>query len=349
MRYAGNCVRLSLCAVLAITATAIDVQAQATSGDTAATIAALEKGADALDLQKPPNYPAAYALYLQAANLGSAYSQWQVGWMNERGHGVPQSYSQAIVWYKKAAIQARGHVYTVDKTMGCVCSAAARLGMIYWLGWGVPRDLAQAREWAQLAVSEGDSGTVLAQINNFAAAHPAAQPAPAQPAPAPQQDAPQQGQGICAAVYIVFGMDATYGTHVFYGAAWSRISYADALAGAKTELMKVVTGDEVDPRQLPGAGGQYAAKPEQGSGCTYAHGAVAGALKIRPSGGSMWNPGGAAGTSILGPGIYDIIDASFGDSTDGSASAALSKCQTRPHVSGGGDSDHETCTVLQQW
>jgi len=37
-------------------------------------------------------------------------------------------------------------------------------------------------------------------------------------------------------------MDATYGTHVFYGAAWSRISYADALAGAKTELMKVVTG-----------------------------------------------------------------------------------------------------------
>jgi hypothetical protein len=144
-------------------------------------------------------------------------------------------------------------------------------------------------------------------------------------------------------------MDATYGTQVFYGAAWSRISYADALAGAKTELMKVVTGDEVDPRQLPGAGGQYAAKPEQGSGCTYAHGAVAGALKIRPSGGSMWNPGGAAGTSILGPGIYDIIDASFGDSTDGSASAALSKCQTRPHVSGGGDSDHETCTVLQQW
>jgi len=97
MRYAGNCVRLSLCAVLAITATAIDVQAQATSGDTAATIAALEKGADALDLQKTAKYPAAYALYLQAANLGSAYSQWQVGWMNERGHGVPQSYSQAIV------------------------------------------------------------------------------------------------------------------------------------------------------------------------------------------------------------------------------------------------------------
>jgi len=134
--------------------------------------------------------------------------------------------------------------------------------MIYWLGWGVPRDLAQAREWAQLAVSEGDSGTVLAQINNFAAAHPAAQPAPAQPAPAPQQDAPQQGQGICAAVYIVFGMDATYAPMSFTvqpGPASPMLMLWRAQKRADEGSYR----DEVDPRQLPGAGGQYAAKPEQ--------------------------------------------------------------------------------------
>lgn len=341
MRYARNCVRWSLCAVTVLGTMAIDAPAQAPSGNTAATIAALEKRADALDLQKPPNYPAAYALYLQAANLGSAYSLWQVGWMNERGHGVPQSYTQAIVWYKKAAIQGQGHVYSIDKTMGCVCSAAARLGMIYWHGWGVPVDLAQAREWAQLAVSEGDSGTVLAQINSFAAAH-SAPPPDTQPAPAPQQAAPQQGQGTCAAVYITGVEDNTYGAHWLYGAAWSRTTLNEAESAAQAELMKVGAG--ADPRVLPG--GQYAPSPYAGSGCSYAHGAVAGKLKIAPGGCSMFNSGCAPGTGILGAGIYDAIVANFADSTDAAASAAMSLCHT---TNGSGDNDDETCAVLQQW
>ena len=106
--------------------------------------------------------------------------------------------------------------------------------------------------------------------------------------------------------------------------------------------MQVAVG--VDPADLPG--GKFGPPPATGSGCTYAHGAVAGKLKIRPSGGSMWNPGGAAGTSILGAGIYDMVTVNFADSTDAAVSVAISQCQVQK---GSGDNDHEVCKVLEQW
>jgi tetratricopeptide (TPR) repeat protein len=275
-----------------------------------------------------------YASYLAAGRW--TLDVEKIGWMYLNGLGVTKNQSEAISWLNK--------ILALDKANASKPGSMDDLiGRLYLSGLANGTDRAndpqQARAWLQKAANLGnqDAMNALAQLNAQSAP-------PAQPTPAPQQATPQQG--ICAAVYIVAGEDSVYGTHMFYGAAWSRSSYADALAGAKSELLKVATANEVDPRELPDAGGQYAATPQTGSGCTYAHGAVAGKLKIAPSGSSIWNPGGAGGTSPLGPGIYDIIAANFADSTDAAVSAAMSQCQT---TDGPGNNDRETCTVLQQW
>jgi hypothetical protein len=243
------------------------------------------------------------------------------------GAGTPRNYSQAMLWYQKAAAQG-------------YAAAQSQIGGMYMKGEGVAKDPAQARAWYQKAAAQGwrPAQNALAQMNGQS---PSAI-APAQPAPAPQQAAPQQGQGICAAVYITGVEDNTYGAHWLFGAAWSRTTLGEAESAAQAELMTVAAG--ADPSVLPG--GQYAPSPATGSGCTYAHGAVAGKLKIAPGGCSMFNSGCAAGTSILGAGIYDAIVANFADSTDAAVSAAMSQCQT---TNGSGDNSDETCAVLQQW
>jgi hypothetical protein len=307
------------------------------------TIAALMQQAQALFNQG--NNVQALAAYEQAANLGSVFCMTQAAGIYAgqlvpiKGVPPPLDFAKAASLLRMAI--AAGKALGTPDGMSVAANAERFIGYLYSIGGpNLPADLAQARAWIQQAIADGDP-TAQQLLNSL---NPAPAPAPAAPAPAPQQAAPQQG--ICAAVYIVAGEDSVYGTHMFYGAAWSRSSYADALAGAKSELLKVATANEVDPRELPDAGGQYAATPQTGSGCTYAHGAVAGKLKIAPSGSSIWNPGGAGGTSPLGPGIYDIIAANFADSTDAAVSAAMSQCQT---TDGPGNNDAETCTVLQQW
>jgi TPR repeat protein len=103
MRLARNCARWSLCVVIVFGTMAIDVPGQAPSGSTAATIAALERQADALSLQL--KYAAAFPLYLQAANLGSMKSECMVGTMYKYGRGVTTDLSQAFNWFLKASEQ----------------------------------------------------------------------------------------------------------------------------------------------------------------------------------------------------------------------------------------------------
>ncbi|MGD0348227.1 MAG: tetratricopeptide repeat protein [Terracidiphilus sp.] len=277
-----------------------------------------------------------YASYLAAGRW--TLDVEKIGWMYLNGLGVTKNQSEAISWLNK--------ILALDKANASKPGSMDDLiGRLYLSGLANGTDRAndpqQARAWLQKAANLGnqDAMNALAQLNAQSAP-------PAQPTPAPQQATPQQG--ICAAVYTVVGSGGPYGSHYYYGAAWSRSSYADALSGANSELMKFIGGaNDVDPRQLPGAGGQYAATPAEGSGCTYAHGAVAGALKIAPGGCSMFNSGCAAGTSTMGPGIYDKMNANFADSTDAAASAAISACQT--NKAAGGDIDHEVCNVIEQW
>jgi hypothetical protein len=234
------------------------------------------------------------------------------------GKGTPLNYFLAAQWFYKAALQ--GHL-----------NAEFLLGDQFMRGLGIASNPAQGNMWIRRAAAHGYQDAIKYH-------------APANAQPSPAVAASQQSntrQGTCAAVYII-NVGGEYGQHYDYGAAWNRSSYDDALAGAKSQLMQVAVG--VDPADLPG--GKFGPPPATGSGCTYAHGAVAGKLKIRPSGGSMWNAGGAAGTSILGAGIDDMVTVNFAVSTDAAVSVAISQCQTQK---GSGDNDHEVCKVLEQW
>jgi TPR repeat protein len=60
--------------------------------------------------------------------------------MYDGGRGVPQDYSAALSWYRKAAEQGNA-------------AAENNLGPLYAYGRGVPQDYVQAYMWFQLAAS----------------------------------------------------------------------------------------------------------------------------------------------------------------------------------------------------
>jgi hypothetical protein len=80
------------------------------------------------------------------AGQGDPVAQFEVGARYATGEDVPQDYSQALLWFSKAAEQ--GNV-----------SAQATLGAYYWAGRGVPQDLGKAYYWAILAEAGGDEGS----------------------------------------------------------------------------------------------------------------------------------------------------------------------------------------------
>ena len=81
------------------------------------------------------------------AEQGDAVAQAGLGFMYEKGKGVPQDYAEALRWYRLAAEQ--GHAI-----------AQVNLGTIYYQGWGVPQDYKEAVRWFRLAA---DQGLALAQ------------------------------------------------------------------------------------------------------------------------------------------------------------------------------------------
>ena len=69
-------------------------------------------------------------------------SQYQLGKFYQRGQRVPQDYSEAIQWYRKAG--EHGHRL-----------AQFNLGQMYALGQGMLRDYVQAHMWLNLAAARG--------------------------------------------------------------------------------------------------------------------------------------------------------------------------------------------------
>src|SRR5690606_7063926 len=49
------------------------------------------------------NYQSSFYWYTEAAENGDAFSQYEVGYMYEHGHGVELCYYEAVRWYKKSA------------------------------------------------------------------------------------------------------------------------------------------------------------------------------------------------------------------------------------------------------
>ncbi len=79
---------------------------------------------------------------LWGAKQGHRGGQVQMGFMYERGMGVPQDYAEAAKWYRKAA--ERGERL-----------AQYNLGIMYKEGKGVPRDIIQAYVWLSLSMLKG--------------------------------------------------------------------------------------------------------------------------------------------------------------------------------------------------
>jgi hypothetical protein len=80
------------------------------------------------------------------ARQGETTAQFTLGARYATGDEVPQSYSEAVRWFSKAAEQ--GHVV-----------AQATLGAYYWAGRGVPQDLSKAYFWSILARAGGDEAS----------------------------------------------------------------------------------------------------------------------------------------------------------------------------------------------
>jgi hypothetical protein len=204
--------------VIVLGTTTITASSQAPSGNTAASIAALEKQADALYQQQ--NFAAAFPLYLKAANLGSAHSENQVGLAYMTGYGTTRNVKLGMSWIRKAAAQGDPHSeFTLGlnylngsgttppdyaTAMLWFQKAAAQgepvaetnLGDMYAKGEGVAKDPVQARFWYLKAAAQGQG-----PLRN----------APGQPAPAPQQAGPQPA----AADVMVPSLGSCVTTHMW--------------------------------------------------------------------------------------------------------------------------------------
>ncbi|MEM7192674.1 MAG: tetratricopeptide repeat protein [Pseudomonadota bacterium] len=84
------------------------------------------------------DYAEAMQLMMPLAEDGDRHAQFLIGFMHERGQGMPKDYEKAAEWYARAADQ--GHP-----------NAQNNLGVLYKYGRGVPKDYARAYSWFGLA------------------------------------------------------------------------------------------------------------------------------------------------------------------------------------------------------
>ena len=90
----------------------------------------------------PESYAEAVKWWRKAAEQGHALAQSALGDMYCIGEGVPESYAEAVKWYRKAAEQ--------GDAVG-----QYNLGAMYSLGAGVQKDMAQATKWIRKAAEQG--------------------------------------------------------------------------------------------------------------------------------------------------------------------------------------------------
>jgi hypothetical protein len=88
----------------------------------------------------PQDYTEAAEWYRKAAEQGFARGQNALGFIYIHGRGVPQNYAEALTWYRKAADQG-------------LAEAQQDLGVMYAKGNGVPQDYVMAHMWFNLAAA----------------------------------------------------------------------------------------------------------------------------------------------------------------------------------------------------
>jgi TPR repeat protein len=87
---------------------------------------------------KNGDYATALKEFLPLAKLGNAVAQSTLGFMYDRGLGVPQDEKEAAQWFRLAAEQGDA-------------AAQSLLGQAYYDGRGVPQDDQEAMRWFRLA------------------------------------------------------------------------------------------------------------------------------------------------------------------------------------------------------
>ena len=95
------------------------------------------------------DYATALREWTPLAKQGNALAQTGLGWMYQKGQGVPQDYKTAVKWTRLAAEHG-------------VAGAQHNLGVMYDKGNGVPQDYKTAVKWYRLAAEQGDAD---AQVN----------------------------------------------------------------------------------------------------------------------------------------------------------------------------------------
>ncbi|MFM1854896.1 MAG: hypothetical protein RLZ83_205 [Pseudomonadota bacterium] len=133
----GNVGRAGLMAAVVLLATAwltLTPQAQAQTAaavpddQVEAGVAALERG----------HYAIAMRAFRADAAKGNALAASNIGYLYERGLGVPQNYAEAMAWYRKAAAQG-------------LAQAQFNIGTLYFQGWGVERNTRESFAWFRRA------------------------------------------------------------------------------------------------------------------------------------------------------------------------------------------------------
>jgi cell division protein FtsZ len=82
--------------------------------------------------------------YRKAAEMNHAAAQNRLGWIYEKGEGVPEDVAEAVKWYRKSAEQ--GYVNAMND-----------LGYLYREGCGVDQDYEAALEWFGKAAAKYDA------------------------------------------------------------------------------------------------------------------------------------------------------------------------------------------------
>src|SRR5208283_2142309 len=90
----------------------------------------------------PQNYTAAIKWYRKAADQGHADAQFELGRIYRKGAGVPQDYAETVRWFRMAADQGNPFAQSI-------------LGTMYYKGQGVPQDFILAHMWFNLAAAQG--------------------------------------------------------------------------------------------------------------------------------------------------------------------------------------------------
>lgn len=89
------------------------------------------------------DYPATVKRLKYLAEEGEPRAQFDLGYLYDKGQGVPQNDQEALRWYLMAAEQGEPR-------------AQYNLGLMYANGQGVPQDYVEAFFWINLAAAQGN-------------------------------------------------------------------------------------------------------------------------------------------------------------------------------------------------